>query len=219
MADEFVRLGLDPGRIRVQRYGFVPFPVRTKTPHAGRVRIGFVGTLVWHKGVHVLLDAVRLLPPDSFELTIHGDPNVFPPYVEDLRRRAAQLPVRFAGAFDQEQAAQAYAAMDVLVVPSLWLENSPLVIQEAFMCGVPVIGARIGGIPELVDDQVNGRLYRPDSSADLAGVLRQVIQDPSVLDAWQRALPAARTIEEDASGWSAIYGDCLARPRNEPVLQ
>ena len=54
--------------------------------------------------------------------------------------------MRFTGAFDRERVAEVYAQIDVLVVPSLWLENSPLVIHEAFMAGVPVVGARIGGI-------------------------------------------------------------------------
>ena len=74
---------------------------------------------------------------------------MFPEYAAGLRAQAAGLPVRFMGAFDRERTADVYAQIDVLVVPSLWLENSPLVIHEAFMAGVPVVGARIGGIADL----------------------------------------------------------------------
>jgi glycosyltransferase involved in cell wall biosynthesis len=164
-----------------------------------------------HKGVHVLLDAVRLLPRDSFELTIHGELTVSPPYVEDLRRRASGLPVTFSGGFPPHDAAAAYHAMDLLVVPSIWLENAPLVIQEAFMHGVPVIGARIGGIPEFVHDGVNGRLYQPDSPADLGTALREVIHEPSMLDSWRSALPPVKSMDTDAAEWDAIYRDVVAR--------
>ena len=64
--------------------------------------------------------------------------------------------------------AEAYQAIDLLVVPSLWLENSPLVIHEAYQSLRPVIGSRIGGICELVQDGWNGLLFDPGSAAGLA---------------------------------------------------
>ena len=122
-----------------------------------------MGTLVWHKGVHVLLEAVRALDPSAYELKIFGNPDVFPDYTAELRALAAGLPVRFMGAFDRERTAEVYAQIDVLVVPSLWLENSPLVIHEAFMAGIPVVGARIGGIagPRCDDRPSTGAALRP----------------------------------------------------------
>src|SRR4029079_12294240 len=101
------------------------------------------------KGVHVLLDAVRGLPSDGYELKIFGNPDVFPEYAAGLRAAAAGLPVRFMGAFDRERVAEVYGQIDVLVVPSLWLENSPLVIHEAFMAGIPLCGARPARTREL----------------------------------------------------------------------
>src|SRR5262249_1399492 len=149
-------------KIRVSDYGFAALPRRrAQTAHRGPLRIGFVGTLVWHKGPHVLLDAVRGLPGDAFQLKIFGSLDVFPDYVAELRTRAAGLPVDFMGGFAREQTAAVYDQIDVLVVPSLWLENSPLVIHEAFMAGIPVVGARIGGIADLVEDGVSGLLYDP----------------------------------------------------------
>src|SRR5262249_34937312 len=109
------------------------------------LRIGYVGTLVWHKGVHVLIDAVRALPRDTYELKIFGDPTTFPEYSAVLRRQAAGLPVHFMGGFARDRVSDIYAEIDVLVVPSIWIENSPLVIHEAFMAGLPGVGAPIGG--------------------------------------------------------------------------
>jgi glycosyltransferase involved in cell wall biosynthesis len=211
IADEYVRLGLPASKIEIADYGFAPLPAATRQPCRGPMRIGFVGTLVWHKGAHVLVEAARQLPAGRFEVSIVGDVGVFPDYVRTLRRAAEGLPVRFTGGFDRDRVAEVYASLDVLVVPSIWLENSPLVIHEAFQAGVPVVGARIGGIPGLVDDGVNGRLYDSHSAADLARVLAELIDNPDRLRALASAAPRVRSIDEDAQGWEVIYGTAIAR--------
>jgi len=216
IADEFVRLGLEASKIRVSDYGFVPFEPRVRQPGGSNgakrpLRLGYVGTLVWHKGVHVLLDAVRALPAGTCEVRIFGDPGTFPDYTAELQRRAAGLPVRFMGGFTREQAAGVYEQFDVLVVPSLWLENSPLVIHEAFMAGVPVVAARIGGIADLVRDGENGWLYDSDRAGDLEAVLRRLIDRPDQVADRARARPVVKTIAEDARDFEAIY-EALRRP-------
>ncbi len=217
IAAEFQRLGIEPAKIRISDYGFVPLlrgvgPERRE--RQGPLRIGYVGTLVWHKGVHVLLDAVRALPPSALEVKIFGSPDVFPEYTADLRARAAGLRVRFMGAFDRERTADAYAQIDVLVVPSLWLENSPLVIHEAFMAGIPVVGARIGGIADLVEDGRTGLLYDSASAAELGAALSRLIERPELLSdltALVRTRPPIKSIAADAREWEATYADLLAR--------
>ena len=210
LAEEFIALGLDRSRIRVSDNGLPHMARPARGPAGAPLRIGFVGTLVWHKGAHVLLDAVRRLASDSYEVQVHGDEKVFPDYVADLRRRADGLPVRFMGRFDQAQAMAVYGGLDVLVVPSLWLENSPLVIHEAFQAGVPVVGSRIGGTADLVTDGVNGRLYDPASPAELAAILSSLLDNPAQVAAWAAALPAVKTIEEDALAWERTYEEVIA---------
>lgn len=214
---EFQRLGITPAKIRISDYGFVPLVRSAGREHherQGPLRIGYVGTLVWHKGAHVLLDAVRNLPPAAFELKIFGSADVFPGYAADLRARAAGLPVLFMGSFDRERVADIYAQLDVLVVPSLWLESSPLVIHEAFMAGLPVVGARIGGIADLVDDGRTGLLYDPASAADLEAALRRLIERPehlTRLTALVRARPHVKSIADDAREWEATYAGVVGR--------
>ena len=209
LADEYRAAGMPPGKLRVVDYGFrrtVPAPRRTDR----RLRLGFVGTLVWHKGVHVLVEALRGLPEDDVELKVFGSLEVFPAYVKALREQARDLPVRFMGPFDQDQAQDVYSQIDVLVVPSLWPENSPLVIHEAFMAGVPVVGARQGGIPELVSDEVCGLIYDAYSPDSLRSALRRLIDRPDLVGQFAARLPAVRSIEEDAAGWEAIYASLTA---------
>ena len=212
IAAEFEWLGIPASKIRVSDYGCAPVPRTVRHPTARTpLRIGYVGTLVWHKGVHVLVDAVRGLPPAAYELKIFGDPGVFPDYTAGLRASAAGLPVRFMGAFDRERTGEVYGQIDVLVVPSLWLENSPLVIHEAFMAGIPVVGARIGGITGLVEEGRSGLLYDPSSPAALEAALRSLIERPARLDELTSARPTIKSIAEDAQEWEATYADVLRR--------
>ncbi len=206
IADEFVRFGLDPRRIHVSDYGFVPMRGSSgpSMPNHRRLRVGFVGTLVWHKGAHVLLDAIGRVDREV-ELHVHGDVNVFPEYVSRLRRAAAGLAVTFHGGFDRSRTSEIYQELDVLVVPSLWPENSPLVIHEAFMHHVPVIGARIGGIPGLIVHDVNGLLYEPSSPDLLAQAIQRLADDGELRARLAAAAPSVKTIEADAREWDRRY--------------
>jgi len=216
IAEEFERLGVEAAKIRISDYGFVPLVRNARNGNDGTrgpLRIGYVGTLVWHKGVHVLIDAVRALPSKAYELKIFGNPDVFPGYAAELRASASDLPVRFMGAFDHERIAEVYAQIDVLVVPSLWLENSPLVIHEAFMAGVPVVGARLGGIADLVDDGRTGLLYDPASPIELRAALGGLIENPKRVHELAELARTVRvkTIAEDALEWERTYEDVLRR--------
>lgn len=214
IASEFERFGITRSKIKVSDYGFRPQARTPRSPRHGPLRLGYVGTLAWHKGVHVLIDAVRALAPASVDVRIFGDLDVFPDYVGDLRARAAGLPVRFEGAFDRERAAAVYADIDVLVVPSLWIENSPLVIHEAFMAGIPVVAARRGGIVDLVCDGENGVLYDATSPAALSRVLQNLVEQPGEvvrLSQNVRTGCAVKTIAADAREWTDTYSALVSQ--------
>jgi glycosyltransferase involved in cell wall biosynthesis len=212
MAEEFCKLGLARDRVEVSDYGFPPSRLRA-TDGTGppsrfrattRLRIGFVGTLVWHKGVHVLIEATKALR-GQFEAHIHGDPTVFPDYVAALRRAATGLPIAFRDGFDRGRIDDVYEGFDVLVVPSLWPENSPLVIHEAFMHHVPVVAARVGGVPELVGHEVNGLLYEPFEAGSLAASLQRLIDDRELLARLSARVSSVKSIEQDAREWEERY--------------
>jgi glycosyltransferase involved in cell wall biosynthesis len=210
IAQEFVQLGVPPAKVHVADYGFRAMRAAPRNGQRQRLRIGFVGTLVWHKGAHVLIDAVRRLPADKYELQVFGDPSVFPDYAADLRSRAAGLPVHFSGAFARDAVSEIYSRLDVLVVPSLWLENSPLVIHEAFMAGVAVVASRIGGIAGLIEHGHNGLLFDPGSVDALADSLLDLIVHRDRVGQLARSAPTPRTIADDARGWRDIYEGVIA---------
>ena len=216
LAGEFRALGLDASRLRVSDYGFRAFAGSRGRAASDEetLRLGFVGSIAWHKGVHVLLDAVRRLPNEGWTLKIFGSTAVSPDYVASLEKQAAGLPVAFEGAFSRGDMEAALAQIDVLVVPSIWLENSPLVIHEAFMAGVPVVGARIGGISDLVRHGENGLLYESQSAPALAELLRGLLADRDQIRRLAAAAPAVKTIEDDVRDWESTYADLVRRRRS-----
>jgi glycogen(starch) synthase len=129
--------------------------------------IGFIGRIVPEKGLETLLDAVSRLPPEGWRLLIAG--RVFPPLdLDALRARAAGLPIDWLGVVP---AADFYPQIDLLVVPAIWADPGPLVVHEAFANAVPVVGASIGGITDLVEQGVTGWLYTPGDVAALSTIL------------------------------------------------
>ena len=88
------------------------------------------------------------------------------------------------------------STIDVLVVPSIWYEVSPLVIQEAFMAGVPVITTNIGGMAELVDDGVNGYKFPLNDWAALKQIMKADYDDPSILNKLSPLPDKVLSIEE-----------------------
>ena len=205
IADEFIALGAPADRVEVSDYGFPAVADRPSLPRSstGPLQVGFVGTLVWHKGVHVLIEAARGVT--GCELHIHGDTRVFPDYVARLRQAAAGAPIIFHDGFERDRSSEVYGQLDVLVIPSLWPENSPLVAHEAFMHGVPVVGARSGGLAGLIRDGVDGLLYDAFSPEALRTCLQKLVDDRALLQALSNSAPGVKTIEHDAQEWDARY--------------
>jgi glycosyltransferase involved in cell wall biosynthesis len=146
---------------------FTPRPALADGP----LRLGYFGRIIPDKGAHLLLDALKRLPPDGWTLDIAGSGDEA--YIADLKARASAN-VRFLG---WTRAADFFTAIDALVVPSLWPDPQPRVVFEAMMHAVPVIGARAGGIPEQIDEDRTGWLFDAGSAASLAGVLAARLAD------------------------------------------
>lgn len=172
------------------------------------LRLGFLGSLIVSKAPHVLLDAAARLPRGSVSVDLfgaysayHGDDS----YRQQLDASLRGDGVRVHGAIAHEQVAEALASIDVLVVPSIWPENAPLVIQEAFLAGIPVVASRIGGIPEMVADGQDGLLFRAGDVEDLSGTLARFLDDPGLLDTLRAGILPVRSIDEDIAFARSLY--------------
>ena len=115
------------------------------------------------------------------------------------------------GGFDHQKIASVFHEIDVLVVPSLLEENSPFVIQEAFASGTPVIGSRIGGIPELVTDGVSGLLFTPGDSQGLREKLEYLTDNPEIIQKFKENMPKAKNIQAHAREIEEIYARLIGK--------
>ena len=204
-----VELGLEFGRLGDAAEGASEPHTTGKLPplrsgDASRVRFGYVGALARHKGVHVLIEAFNRLPPEA-TLVVHGNEAAFPGYAAELRASAQHPGIRFAGPLDHRDVGAAMRQVDCLVVPSVWYENSPQVIQEAFGVGIPVVASRLGALPEKVVDHKSGRLFNPGDSADLAQVLRELTEHPDQLAAMRASIRPAPSMTEHGRYMLRVY--------------
>ena len=190
-----------------------------RTPHNELV-IGYVGRMTPVKGVHVLLRALLQLPPNS-KIQAHrfGDLEQEPAYAAELLKLAAGRPeIHFHGRFGRDQLANVYGQLDVLVVPSLWYENNPLVIQEAFAAGRPVVASQLGGMAEFVTHGVSGLLFEAGDPASLAAALVQLMSQPDLLPRLRAGIPPVRTTSAEIEALSVIYAALVSENGPDPEI-
>jgi glycosyltransferase involved in cell wall biosynthesis len=175
------------------------------------LRVAYFGGLYPEKGVHVLVDAARRLAHGACTVRIHGVLEWFPDYVARLRAAARGLPVEFAGRFAPDAIDDLLAAADVVCVPSLWYENMPLVVQDAWRNAVPVVASRIGGLAEAVPEGRSGLCFEPGDADDLAACLARLAADRELLFALACARPEPRAFADFCARMVRTYEHALAR--------
>jgi glycosyltransferase involved in cell wall biosynthesis len=189
----------------------------------GNFVFGFIGTHKPAKGVSLLLEAFGRVRRDV-ALRIWGHPDGA--NTAALRRQAAALPdeigrrIEWMGGYrNAEILRHVFNHVDALVVPSTWLENSPLVIHEAQQARVPVIASALGGMAEFVHDGVNGLLFPPGDAQALADAMGRLASDPALASRLgERGYLYSRdgdvpSIESHVDSMVGIYEQALTRVR------
>ena len=176
----------------------------------GTLHIGYIGSLGWQKGVHNLIAAVNRLPTEGVKLTIYGRLDTFPDYVAELQQQAHHPGIHFAGPVSRTDLWAALAAFDVVVMPTLWYEASPLTIQEVFAVGVPIVASRIGAMTEKIREGVDGRLVPPGNADALHKVLFNLLTDPTSLTQLRQNIQPVHTMAEHIEEIEALYRTLLA---------
>jgi glycosyltransferase involved in cell wall biosynthesis len=189
LRDRFVAAGWDAGRLRILRNAVAaaePAPPRP-APDGRRDRFAVFGNVNRFKGTLVALGASARLSAErvAHRLDIHGDAR----WADDAFRAELDAAVAAApaashrGGYAPEELRRRIAAADWVVVPSIWWENAPLVVLEAFRHGRPVICGDVGGMAEAVRDGIDGLHAPVGDPAALAAILRHAIETPGL---WER---------------------------------
>ena len=199
--DKFVEAGLPAARMAIKP-NFVDLPPPPLAPRSGAL---FVGRLSAEKGVATLAEALALAPAVTLDVIGTG------PEQHILETLAG---AHLHGWQDPQQIYAQMQAAAYLVMPSIWYENVPRTLVEAYACGLPVIASRLGAMAELVRDGETGLLFEPGNAADLAQKMQWAEAHPETMrrmgEAARAEYEASYTPETNFNQLMAIYSDAIA---------
>jgi glycosyltransferase involved in cell wall biosynthesis len=222
LLERYVEWGIPRARTRFEPYGRNASPALTTGAEGKlRKRFGFFGTLNAFKGPQILLKAMHILG-DSFEghVWIHGSnlelqSESFRQTIMDLLRPVENT-VTLAGGYEPDHLGGLMGNVGWVVVPSIWWENAPLVIDEAFMHERPVICSDIGGMAERVTDGINGLCFRRGAPDSLAEVMSRAASAPGLWEQLRSGIPAVHDMGKHLVTLGEVYDEHITRRQSEP---
>jgi glycosyltransferase involved in cell wall biosynthesis len=211
LRQRYIEWGIPEQHIVVIENGQEPSSADAEAPERHtRARFGFFGQITEYKGVDVLLQALHLIPKDfrsKMSVEIHGanlemQGQWFQDLIDSLRKPLiTEGSVRWVGGYEPIELARRMSKIDWVLVPSIWWENSPMVIQEAFVNRRPVICAGIGGMAEKVRNGVDGLHFEVRNPLDLAEVLVRAVREPNLWQHLRMNIPTPMTHEQCATAY------------------
>lgn len=188
------------------------FDAKGRAPRGERLRVGFLGSLVPVKGAHVLLEAWAGLEPGlraAGTLEVYGPGSHDSGYAARLAELARVGGARLGGAVARERVPGLLRELDVLVVPSLWYENRPLVILEAQATRTPLLVSDLGGMAELVVEGQSGYRFPAGDVEALRALQGRWLESPAELDALYAEPSEVPTLEAQTEAILEVYGEVL----------
>ena len=210
IASALVRNGVAENKVTVIPHGIVPFekkPLEAGLPKRV-LRFGYVGRISYVKGLHVVIEALALLPKGAnYALHIYGDAATKSErrYRDALKEKSKDLPVIWHGKVNYEDIARTYSAFDVMLLPSIYLEVFGLTVLESFSSGRPVIATRCGGPEDTIIDDVDGVLVEPNSAEALAAILKKCIDEVKYVEELASNISKVNTLERHLVDLEKIY--------------
>ena len=218
LKQRYVEWGLPEDKISVIENGQSPEPKlapRELQEEETRKRIAFFGQINPFKGIDVLMEALLAMKKKerkAFVIEVHGanfehQAGEFKTHVQGMANKLIEEGVlRWVGPYEPFQVTERMRNVDWVLIPSIWWENSPMVIQEAFVNGRPVIASDIGGMREKVTDGVDGLHFEARNRLSLAQILKKAasMQDEEWMTFHQN-IQAPLTYEECAVEYKALF--------------
>lgn len=206
----FLDMGVEKKKVLYSKYGFnIGYIHPVKKAESDRIRFGFMGRIIYTKGIHLLCKAFSRVEGNA-ELVVWGDYDS--PYGFDLKEKYESDRIKFMGGFHTNNLQKVLESFDVIVCPSIWLENAPLVIQEAQTAHIPVITSNRGGMAELVHEGMDGYLFELGNVDSLYSVMQKIVSNPSCLKKLVSSIEKVRSIKEDADFCEEMY--CKVEKQN-----
>lgn len=208
---KYIEYGIPVEKVLYMDYGFDIGTIKTGLRTiSDKIRFGYLGRVIPVKGIAFLIDSFNELEHSIVELNIYGK---LPASFNHLKNRCSNSAIHFRGGYNYKEISNILSEIDVLVVPSIWYENSPLVIHEAFIAKIPIIASNIGGIAELVTHEKNGLLVEPRNITDLIEKMNIFIDNPKLIEKYSQET-YVRSIQEDVEEIENLYFKLLEKKRD-----
>lgn len=199
----YIENGFDEAQVELLPFGVDPDSPLAKVSRipTRHVRFLFIGRLQPYKGVHLLIRAFKDIEHrNGAKLTVYGTPGGYPDYYETVLGQMNDDPdITFRGQLPLGRLDRAFANADYFVLPSLWHENSPLILMDAIQSGTPVIASSVGGVSDLVRDGFNGLLFPMGNQGALTDTLQLAIQSPELGEQLRPGEAASLPVIDDYS--------------------
>jgi glycosyltransferase involved in cell wall biosynthesis len=217
LLDRYVEWGLPRDKFRVIENGIdttVVAPPRPLPDGGGRRnRFGYFGQMSAFKGLHVALDAVSRVPEEVwgadarfmvYGSNLESQPQAFQTRFAELVERSGNR-ARFYGSYRPPDLPRIMRNIDWVIIPSNWWENSPVVIQEAYLHGRPLICSDIGGMAEKIRDGETGLHFRVGCVEDLVDRLGEALTTPDLWERLRANIPRPASVVEIAKVHADTY--------------
>ncbi|MCA9272140.1 MAG: glycosyltransferase [Phycisphaerales bacterium] len=210
-----VSMGVERERILVQpiagvqRSSCVP-----RDRSDGLLKIVFLGFNNYYKGLHMLVDAIGMLPA-SLRSRVHLA--AFGTGCLGIRERAEAIRpglagLELGGPYEPSEIPRLLSGHDIGVVPSVWWDNGPQTLIEMLNAGLPALGANLGGIPDLIRHEQNGMLFRGNDRKDAARQIERLLTEPGLVERLRAGVHPGPTMAEHAREVVDLYARSLQSP-------
>ena len=210
--------GFEDHEVLIANYKMGNSNVMTHFEKSTTFKIAFIGRLSKEKGVNVLIESLKFLKLGNkrIELNLFGKDHEELSNIDEIIaiNQSESIYIRKHGEVISDLLKIEFNNNHILCVPSTVYEMSPLVIQEAFLLGIPVIGSNIGGISEYICNGENGFLFESNNSYELSKVIQNLMDNPKDYYQIRSNVKKSLGFEELANDFVNIYSKHNNKIRN-----
>lgn len=205
---KYALLGLCGGNAVALTAG-VPFQQPKADKSFNKVRnVALLGYFSNFKGGHFVLHSLGKWQKAPFNLHIWGKIEDLA-FIERIKEDLPRVNIFINGTYERQDMEQILATVDIGIVPSLWPDTAPQVVMDFFSFKIPVLGSRIGGLPEFISHDHNGLLFEPGNTNSFLSCLEQLIEDNGTLERLSKNITPTKSIASYAQEIFETYRDCV----------